>query len=135
LREPLWKIGVDLSFRDYGQEFIEGDIRGPLPILYGSAKDPYIVFDQDLMTGITEESEAMISVLVDIYYQYRLSYCLQPGEIIWIDNRRSAHGRSSFSPRYDGKDRFLIRSFLVRDYEKIKYACPIRDGLVSAIYS
>jgi len=33
LRLPLWKTEVDLSFKLNGHEFIEGDIRGPIPII------------------------------------------------------------------------------------------------------
>jgi L-asparagine oxygenase len=135
LRQPLWKIGVDLSFKLYRKEFIDGEIRGPIPIIYGSYDNPMLVFDQDLMIGITEEANAIIKKIVDIYYLYRYQHNLQPGEMIIIDNRRSVHGRSSFSPRYDGDDRFLIRCFGVFDYEKSKYARAYNTRVVSAIYS
>jgi len=135
LREPLWKIDVDLSFKEYGKEFIEGEIRGPIPILYGSIEDPFLTFDQDLIFGMTEESEKIIYKIIDLYYEHRISYNLQEGDLLWIDNRRAVHGRSPFSARYDGYDRFLVRSFAVYDYEKIKYACPVQEYLVSAIYS
>jgi len=131
LHEPQWKIGVDLSFKLLGQEFLEGDIRGPLAILQGSQ----LVFDQDLMMGITKEAHLKIGEIVDIYYKYRISHCLQPGEILIIDNRKVVHGRSPFSPKYEGKDRFLVRafSFTVNKYNKSKYA---RKGrMILAKYS
>jgi alpha-ketoglutarate-dependent taurine dioxygenase len=37
------------------------------------------------------------------------------GDLLCIDNRRTVHGRTSFTPRYDGFDRWLQRSFVVRD--------------------
>ena len=133
LRQPLWKIGVDMSFKLNGHDFIYGDLRGPIPILYGSKEDPLLVFDQDLMIGITEESHQMIQKIVDIYYKSRISHNLQEGEIIFIDNRRSVHGRSPFSPRYDGDDRFLIRCFSIQNYKSTEYA---RKGrMIQAIYS
>jgi len=135
LRQPLWKIGVDLSFKLYGKEFIDGEIRGPIPIIYGSYDNPMLIFDQDLMIGINEEANAIIKKIVDIYYLYRYQHNIQPGEMIIIDNRRSVHGRSSFSPRYDGDDRFLIRCFGVFDYEKSRYARKDNSRVVSAIYS
>lgn len=46
LREPLWITGVDLSFKLHGNPFLEGDIRGPMPILHGSIEDPEFIFDQ-----------------------------------------------------------------------------------------
>ena len=122
LRAPLWKIGVDLSFRMSQTGFIEGECRGPIPILYGSEEDPLLVFDQDLMTGIHEEAEALKQVIIDVYYKYRYAYVMQPGEIVLIDNQRAVHGRSPFTPRYDGTDRFIIRSFVTFDLEKSGYA-------------
>jgi L-asparagine oxygenase len=135
LREPLWKTGVDLSFRLNNKEFLEGDVRGPMAILRREEgkDDPFLVFDQDLMTGITEGSQQRIQQIVDIYYAHRLSHVLQPGNIIFIDNNRAVHGRSPFTPNYDGYDRFLIRCFATFDYGKSEYA---RKGrMVEAVYS
>jgi len=138
LKQPLWKTGVDLSFKLNNHEFIEGDIRGPIPILdqvYRSNGRFNLVFDQDLMFGITEESNRLIGKIVDIYYKHRISHNLKPGEIIIIDNRHAVHGRSPFFPKYDGKDRFLVRCFSVFDYNSSLYARPNNDRVVSAIYS
>jgi L-asparagine oxygenase len=137
LREPLWKTGVDLSFKLNNNEFIDGDIRGPMPIISGTQDDPILIFDQDLMTGITPEATDMIKKIVDIYYQKKIRHNLKPGEILLIDNKRAVHGRSAFKPRYDGKDRFLIRCFATFDLSKSEYA---RENLssprtISAIYS
>jgi L-asparagine oxygenase len=43
---------------------------------------------------------------------------LNTGDLLCIDNRRTVHGRSSFVARYDGFDRWLQRSFVVRDLGK-----------------
>jgi L-asparagine oxygenase len=135
LRKPLWKTGVDLSFKLNGHEFLEGDVRGPLSIINGDMSDPQLIFDQDLMTGITKESEEIIQKIVDIYYKHRISHNLCQGEIILIDNRRAVHGRSPFFPNFDGKDRFLIRCFSVLDYNKSNRDRIYSGRVVTAIYS
>jgi L-asparagine oxygenase len=135
LREPLWTTGVDLSFKLHGKDFLEGDVRGPMPILYGPIDDPHLRFDQDLMRGLTVDADHMIKKIVDIYYAHRLRHCLSPGEIMIVDNRRAVHGRSPFSPRYDGNDRFLIRCFSKIDYESTAYARPDHGRMIAAIYS
>jgi L-asparagine oxygenase len=135
LYKPLWKIGVDLSFKLNGINFVEGDIRGPIPILYGSKEMPTLIFDQDLMEGITPEAEIMIKKIVNIYYEYRIEHSLKPGEIILINNNKATHGRSPFTPKYDGTDRFLVRCFGVLDYKKSEYARPNNKRVVSAIFS
>jgi len=137
LREPLWKTGVDLSFKLYGQDFIEGYFRGPLSIIHGDdVNDPYLIFDQDLMIGLTDEANCMIRKIVNIYYRHKIVHNLKSGEIILIDNRRAVHGRSAFFPRYNGYDRFLVRCFVTFDYEKSDYARNSNDNrVIQAIYS
>jgi L-asparagine oxygenase len=141
LREPLWKIGVDLSFKMYGQDFKDGYLRGPLPILSGPEYDPTLIFDQDLMFGLTQEANNVIRRIVSIYHKHKLSHCLRAGQIIMVDNRRAVHGRSAFYPKYDGYDRFLIRCFAVFDLERTNYARETDDDnkscsrMVKAYYS
>jgi hypothetical protein len=70
LRLPLWKTGVDLSFKLNANDFIDGDIRGPFPIISGDEPDPKLVFDQDLMFGTTEEANLLIKKIINIYYSF-----------------------------------------------------------------
>jgi hypothetical protein len=135
LYEKLWMIGVDLSFKLNGVEFIDGDLRGPISILNGSRSDPVLIFDQDLMKGITERSNELIQRIIDIYYKSRIEHSLKPGEIILIDNRRATHGRSSFTPMYNGKDRFLIRCFGTTDIKKSEHARSSNKRSIFAKFS
>jgi L-asparagine oxygenase len=121
LLRPLWVIGIDYSFLVNKT----ADIRGPLAILNGSIEDLKLVFDQDLMKGLTEDATKLIKKITDIYYLQRCSHNLQQGEILFIDNNRAVHGRSSFSPNYDGKDRFLIRCFGTFGFNK---STKVRKG-------
>lgn len=140
LSQPLWKTGIDLSFKLNDYNFIDGEIRGPMPIINYEKhqdikynNDPKLIFDQDLMIGITPNSNEIIKKIVDIYYNHRIEHNLQPGEIILIDNNRAVHGRSPFTPNYDNYDRFLVRCFITYNYEKINYA---RKGhIIQSIYS
>ena len=129
LKQPLWEIGVDLSFKMYG---LTGGTRGPMPII---SPEGNLVFDQDLMRGITDEAEKLRHKIINIYYEHRTHHCLQPGEILFIDNRHVVHGRSPFQPKFDGKDRFIVRTFVVVDYEKSSKARPNNERIVSAICS
>jgi len=143
LQQPLWKIGVDYSFKLNGNEFIDGNERGPIPIIttninnVDTEQDPILVFDQDLMIGITEEANDIIKKITNIYYEHRIQHCLQPAEIIIINNNKAVHGRSGFKPKYDGNDRFLIRCFgmTTENFEKTLYARTNNSTMFSAIYS
>jgi len=135
LRQPNWTTEVDMSFKMNGHEFLDGDKRGPIPIITGSFEDPNLVFDQDLMKGNSDEAKEMINKIVEIYYKHRLEHILAPGEIVLIDNHRAVHGRSPFKPKFDGKDRFIIRSFAVLDYEKSAYARQDGGRIVASKFS
>jgi L-asparagine oxygenase len=158
LYKPLWTVGIDISFKMNNYfEFIETDLRGPMPIIHkdGIDKDPikaemlekgyyfcdvindHLVFDQDLMNGITEEADNLKKEIIKIYLDQRKSYVLKQGDILILDNRRVVHGRSPFQPKFDGNDRFILRSFT---FKKTKYheCVHIRRNnrrMVEAIYS
>ena len=61
-----------------------------------------------------------------------------PSYVIYIadDCLLSLH-RSEFKPKYNGKDRFLIRCFGMLDekYQRTSYARPDNNIMFSAIYS
>ena len=136
LWQPLWYINADMSFEMNGQPFVEGNVRGPYPILTGTAENPFLRFDQGLMFGTDASSNDIIPKIVDTYYQYRYEYILQPNEIMIVDNRRAIHGKYPYSPSYEGNDRYYSRCFSVFDYEKSAYArSDIYTRMVLAIYS
>lgn len=116
LEKKKWKIGVDMSFALNGCDFAA---RGPLSILKYNGQHYDLVFDQDLLMGMSITSSKMIGEIVDIYYKYRNGYVLRPGEILMLDNHKVVHGRSPFQPKFDGNDRFIVRSFIMNDLEKI----------------
>ena len=117
LEKKKWKIGVDMSFALNGCDFVT---RGPLSILNNRYDHYDLVFDQDLMIGETKTSSKMIDEIVTIYHNCRHGYVLQPGEILLLDNHKVVHGRSPFQPKFDGNDRFIIRSFIMKDLKKIE---------------
>lgn len=135
LRRELWTTSVNGSFKQNGHEFIEGDVRGPLAIVAGAQDDPTLTFDQDLMKGTTEEAHAMVARVVAIYREQRFSVTLQPGQILLVDNLRAVHGRSPFKAAFDGADRFIIRSFAIRDLVRTRYARPGGSRTIAAEFS
>lgn len=116
LERKNWKIGVDMSFALNGCDFVT---RGPLSILTKN-KHYDLVFDQDLMIGETEFANHLIGKIVSIYYDCRHKHILQPGEILLLDNHKVVHGRSKFQPKFNGDDRFIVRSFIMKDLKKIE---------------
>jgi len=51
---------------------------------------------------------------------------LDDGDLLVIDNDRAVHGRTAFTPRYDGTDRWLRRALVVT-------SLPTNDVVVRVI--
>jgi L-asparagine oxygenase len=115
LFQPLYRTGIDYSFGNVLT--VKGN--GPvLPVLYGNPSDPFLNYDEDLMEALTPEANAALEALKAAVAQVYQGVKLNVGDLLCIDNRRTVHGRSSFTPRYDGFDRWLQRAFVVRDLGK-----------------
>lgn len=112
LFEPLFRTGIDYSFGN--KEGVKAN--GPvLPVFYGRRNDPFLNYDEDLMEGTTPAAQEALNALKQAIASCYKGVKLDVGDLLCIDNRRTVHGRSSFVPRYDGFDRWLQRSFVVRD--------------------
>lgn len=113
LFQPRFIAGVDYSFGAVEQKQRKG---GPVvPLLYGQAYDPFLIFDLEQMEPVDRDAAVVLRDLRDIVKQVYNYVRLEPGNLIMIDNRRAIHARSQFRPRYDGTDRWLQRIYAVRD--------------------
>lgn len=117
LKQSLWNIGVDLSFKMNG---CSEHIRGPIPIISVLDQSLQLNFDQDLMIGLNEEAKLLTEKIIQIYYERRKHIVLKPGNLLIINNRKAVHGRSSFTPYFDRNDRFIIRSFIMKNLDKTR---------------
>ena len=133
LRQPLWATTIDESFQPYIPN--PDAVRGPFPILNGPDDDPYVLVDQDLMHGITADAQKLLEKVVQVYIENRDAHNLQPGDLLMLDNLRAMHGRSMYSPRFDGKDRFIARGFVVRDRRRLWPQLLQDRRTVAAVFS
>jgi hypothetical protein len=111
LQQPVFETGIDFSFGSPNAKQGGGLV---CPVFYGDNSDPYIRFDPDLMIGKTDEASEIIRILKSIVNQVADYVLLEPGDLLIVDNRRAVHARTEFTARYDGKDRWLQRTCIVR---------------------
>lgn len=133
LREPRWMTQIDDSFKPFIPN--PNAVRGPYPILTGPEDDPYILIDQDLMHGVTREAQELLNKVVQTYVDHRDGHALAAGDLLMLDNPRAMHGRSQYTPRFDGKDRFIARGFAVRDRRRLWPWLLDDRRTVAAMYS
>jgi L-asparagine oxygenase len=120
LRRPLWTTLIDDSFHPYVPD--PEEVRGPFPLLSGSPEDPVLLLDQELTHGMTAQAQQLLQRVIAVYSQAKKRFTLSAGDIGFVDNTRAMHGRSAFAPRFDGRDRFLLRTFVVRDLRRTSAA-------------
>jgi L-asparagine oxygenase len=121
LFQPRFRTAVDESYLD-GRI---GGLSEPMAVLSGdrwlgaspciSPQSITMVFDADLMVGIDDEAEDAIRALGEATAACHTSVALEAGDLLIVDNTVAVHGRSPFTARFDGLDRWLQRTFVVSD--------------------
>lgn len=90
----------------------------PHAVLSGAPDDPDMVVDFAATEPLTERAAAALHALQSLFGRHALTHHLVPGDLAIVDNSVTAHGRTGFTPRYDGRDRWLQRSFAARDLRR-----------------
>lgn len=111
LRQPRFRTAVDESF----MQGRPTRLLDPMPIISGSPDNVTFVYDADLMIGIDSAAQDALEELADVVARHERHVVLEAGDLLVIDNNVAVHGRSPFTPRFDGTDRWLQRTFVVCD--------------------
>ncbi|WP_406498903.1 TauD/TfdA family dioxygenase [Streptomyces sp. NBC_00846] len=105
LAEPRFRTDPPPSFNGSGVAVAHGAISGapedPDAQVDFHATTPLDAGAKRAMTALREALEAVVDT---VYFA--------PGDLAIVDNRVALHGRTPFSPRYDGHDRWLHRVFI-----------------------
>ncbi|MEO5898848.1 MAG: TauD/TfdA family dioxygenase, partial [Ilumatobacteraceae bacterium] len=111
LFQPRFRTAVDESYL-HGRRNVLG---APMAVLTGRRGRPSMVFDADLMVGTDVAADRALHLLGAAVARHHTAVVLQPGDLLVVDNSVAVHGRSPFTPRFDGTDRWLQRTFVVSD--------------------
>jgi L-asparagine oxygenase len=103
----------------YPTSFARGDSgrrpsSAPHPVVFGADPDLFMRFDLDNTYALDEAGTAALAELSGALDRHRRDIMLEPGDLAVINNHVAAHGRSGFTPRYDGHDRWLRRFYSLR---------------------
>jgi L-asparagine oxygenase len=95
--------------------FHSGDRTMPHAVLSGNPEDPNICLDLNATTALDDEAREVMARLKQVLTDVSTSLVLQSGSMALIDNRLVLHGRTEFTPRFDGRDRWLHRVYVHLD--------------------
>lgn len=125
LREPRFVTHAPASWGDYHSATPQ------CPILDGDADDPDVQIDFSTTEGLDPRASAAIEELGQAFDQVTRTFILRPGDLAVVDNRLAMHGRTAFRPRYDGFDRWLLRTSMHIDPRRSRPARPADGDVLS----
>ena len=110
LRQPRFHVRPDPA-----HVLPEGFEMRPLAILTGSEAAPEIAYDthhlEVLDEADTEAADALRELGIGLD-KVAISHVMQPGDLLLFDNKRVVHARTPFAARFDGTDRWLMRTMI-----------------------
>lgn len=106
--EPM-PCRVDMAFRG---DDPEGGPVTSVYVLYGDPDDPFLGYDRELLCPETPQAKESFTILTKVLNSVSDSVRLRPGDLLIIDNYRTTHARTPFTPRWDGRDRWLHRMYI-----------------------
>ncbi|WP_407293100.1 TauD/TfdA family dioxygenase [Stutzerimonas zhaodongensis] len=87
------------------------DINKHQTVFYGDPDAPFMRFDPQFMVAYSDRAQRTLDKLRAIAWEVVEPVRLTRGDLLIIDNRRTAHARSPFTARFDGSDRWMQRTF------------------------
>ncbi len=112
LREPRFHSLYPTSFTRGREE--DRPASGPHPVLFGPAERVFMRFNTHNTIAADRRGRAAAEALTVALEHVAHDIVLSPGDLVLLDNHAVAHGRSAFTPRYDGQDRWLQRFYSLR---------------------
>jgi clavaminate synthase/L-asparagine oxygenase len=102
---------LDVAFRGDDPE----QKRGPaarVQVLSGDPADPLLGYDRELLAPHNAAASSALAALSKALDEVTEPVKLTPGDLLIVDNYRTTHARTPFTPRWDGKDRWLHRMYI-----------------------
>lgn len=114
LREQRFRTRVDTSFL-IGDNLTDDVWIEPIRVLEGAPARPQLRVDFAETEATDAAAWRALEALRRAAVAAQLVVRLRAGDLLIVDNHRASHGRTPFVPRYDGRDRWLLRSFVTKD--------------------
>ena len=110
LREPRFHVRPDPA-HDLATEVTPRR----LAVLTGPESAPEIVYDTHHISPIDDADIAAATALRDLHAcldEVHMSHVMTRGDLLIFDNKRVVHARTPFTARFDGTDRWLMRTMV-----------------------
>lgn len=113
----------------------QGNVLENVPLLYRSANDGlYCRYNKASVETTCANAQFALQLFAaaanhpDVVHHI----LLQPGDMLIFKNQQTLHARDGFTPRYDGRDRWMLRVFGVNDPARVVPLAPHQPYIVRA---
>lgn len=93
-------------------------------VLHHSRDGQRLRFDPLFTVASSEAGERALLGLHEHLVSRAIGIALEPGDMLVVDNRRTAHARTAFAPKYDGTDRWVQRLLVLQQPVPAEVADP-----------
>jgi L-asparagine oxygenase len=114
LRLPLFWVRAPKSFNQNTMTC------GPISVVSGPLSYPEVKYESIDMAALNQDAAAALAIFGRELAANAVEVQLAAGDLLVFDNRKIAHGRTGFTPRLDGTDRWLLRSLVTADLWSIR---------------
>lgn len=120
LRSPLFRLNAPGG---YTRAYAGGSavLSDPVPLLSGPVEHPEITVSANGVATLTRSAQKAFEQLQEACRAVAHTVLLRPGQALLVNNRKGVHARSAFEARYDGRDRWLQRTYVRRSLWSIRY--------------
>ena len=126
LRQQRFRVRVVDSFLAEGAS----DLWLPIRVLDGPLSRPVIRWHSSLQ-GMDPTAESVSHVFAEQARYSSREIALEPGDIVAFANDRCLHGRGRFEASLNGRDRWILRSYALRDRVRFsRFLTPDRPWVV-----
>jgi L-asparagine oxygenase len=84
------------------------------PILFLEGQELVVTYDEDNVFGCNDAAISAQNLLNDRLHNVAAEIGSTDNSLLVIDNKRCLHARTSFTPKFDGKDRWIKGAFVTR---------------------
>ncbi|NJR60704.1 MAG: hypothetical protein HC769_18870 [Cyanobacteria bacterium CRU_2_1] len=101
-------------------------------ILFGNRVSPYFRLSLNLLNVdlLAQEAKDALEFFINNLKKVEQPVILEAGDMLFLDNFRTAHGRPPYLPAYDSSDRWLKRLYITTDLRKSR---DLRDSAASRL--
>ncbi|WP_088889847.1 TauD/TfdA family dioxygenase [Leptolyngbya ohadii] len=101
-------------------------------ILFGNRESPYFRLNLNMlnMDLLEQSAKDALDFFINGLKEVEQSVVLGAGDVLFLDNFRTAHGRPPYLPAYDGSDRWLKRLYITTDLRKSR---DLRESAASRL--